>query len=413
MLCLACNHEISDDSKFCEKCGQKVPRCPTCGQAILRRTRFCVNDGTPLPEDILALIPFEAAEPVQPADAEETDDAGAGPAAESDGAGTYAEPQPAPQPAPDPFFDPGKRRFCIRCGAPCDDGQVICARCRSAQPPQTVVSDSEQNGTAPKEKKKRPILILVIVIVLLLALALGAAGYFLINGGLLDLWGSVDEDGVSEHDSDDDRDRDNDRDRDRDGDDDDDGTTDSAAASAEDGGDEQPGEAGEKAPEQEPGDSGDADSAGEAAAIEYLHIYEVVAGDLTWEEAAAACEAKGGYLAVITSAEEYEEISGLATDSGLTYLWLGATLRPDFETWGNGSWISGEDWSFEKWYPGEPSKEDSDGTKEYCLCLWNAKYNGEDIGWTFNDQRSDLVGSFPNLSGRVGYICEYEIEVPQ
>lgn len=40
--------------------------------------------------------------------------------------------------------------------------------------------------------------------------------------------------------------------------------------------------------------------------------------------------------------------------------------------------------------------------------MWNAKYNGNDVGWTFNDQRNDIVAAFPSVSGRIGYIIEFE-----
>lgn len=135
---------------------------------------------------------------------------------------------------------------------------------------------------------------------------------------------------------------------------------------------------------------------------------EIIPGDLSWLEAKKACEVKGGHLATITSEEEYEEICKLADESGLTYLWVGASLYSENDLWENVGWITGEDWSFAKWYPGEPSKEDIDGEKEYYLCLWKAKYQGEEIGWTFNDQRNDIVEAVVSIAGNIGYICEYE-----
>ena len=55
----------------------------------------------------------------------------------------------------------------------------------------------------------------------------------------------------------------------------------------------------------------------------------MIAGDLSWEDAKNACEERGGYLATITSEEEYEKIGEMADRSGLTYLWLGAKLQSD------------------------------------------------------------------------------------
>ena len=57
MKCVVCKQEIKDDSKFCPKCGKAIPRCPGCGKVLTKRTRFCTNDGTSIPEDLLALIP--------------------------------------------------------------------------------------------------------------------------------------------------------------------------------------------------------------------------------------------------------------------------------------------------------------------------------------------------------------------
>lgn len=92
----------------------------------------------------------------------------------------------------------------------------------------------------------------------------------------------------------------------------------------------------------------------------------------------------------------------MADRSGLTYLWLGAKLQSDTEEWKQSGWITGEDWTFDNWYPGEPSRQDTDGTKELFLCMWKAKYNEEEIGWTFNDQRNDIEVLFRRLLERLG-----------
>lgn len=60
MKCPICGRETKDDSKFCEKCGRKIPRCPKCGRVIVKRMKFCTNDGTPLPPEVLALFPETA-----------------------------------------------------------------------------------------------------------------------------------------------------------------------------------------------------------------------------------------------------------------------------------------------------------------------------------------------------------------
>ena len=162
--------------------------------------------------------------------------------------------------------------------------------------------------------------------------------------------------------------------------------------------------------EEDDGEEGDdGDSQFEDAAVEEkVSSYEYVVKDISWSDAKREAEAAGGHLVVITTEEEYNRICEIASASGLTYIWLGATISSTDEEWGDGSWITGEEWSFEKWYPNEPSKIDIDNTPEFYLCLWNAKYDGKEIGWTFNDQRNDIVAVLPKVSGKIGYIIEYE-----
>lgn len=144
------------------------------------------------------------------------------------------------------------------------------------------------------------------------------------------------------------------------------------------------------------------------------HRYEIVVADVTWWEAYQSCLEQGGHLATITSQEEYDRVCALADQTvadgqeDLTYLWIGGKLYSENDLWGYRSWITGEDWTFECWYPGEPSYLDNDSTLEEYLCLWHANYQGEEIGWTFNDQRNDIIAVLPNAAGKVGYICEYD-----
>ena len=140
-----------------------------------------------------------------------------------------------------------------------------------------------------------------------------------------------------------------------------------------------------------------------------VSTYHCVKENISWIDAEQEAEREGGHLAVITSEEEYKTICEIANNSGLTYIWLGAKLDSASENWQDVGWITGEKWTYDKWYPNEPSKIDSgDNVEELYLCMWNAKYNGKDIGWTFNDQRNDIVEAFPSVSGRIGYIIEFE-----
>lgn len=307
MICIYCRQEIRDDSKFCDKCGRKIPRCPACGRASTKKIHFCAYDGTPIPEDIFGSVPEQ---------------------------GRYLEP----------------------------------ARLKSA------------TGSAGEPEKSNKIiyaLLIGIVVVLILAIV-GVAAYFLLGDFMKEV--SADEEIAAESEN-----------------------------IEEKGEDEETDEIPIPEEESSPEKSQEEDTQKEPE-ITYEHTYEVIAADMSWQAAKAACEDRGGYLATITSEDEYNEICSLAEESGLTYLWLGACINSEDDEWSNDSWLTGEAWTYDNWYPGEPSKQDIDGIEEFCLCLWNVKYDGQDIGWTFNDQRNNLVEEVPSVAGKVGYICEYEVE---
>ena len=132
--------------------------------------------------------------------------------------------------------------------------------------------------------------------------------------------------------------------------------------------------------------------------------YEIVVADINWQEACDQAQAAGGHLATITSAEEYKAIcqmiEPMLTQIELRYLWLGAQVGE--YGWGDGSWITGESWTFDIWYPGEPSGVGSDGEPESVLCMWRVG----DGGWTFNDQNPRLVSDY--TAGKIGYVIEFE-----
>ena len=129
------------------------------------------------------------------------------------------------------------------------------------------------------------------------------------------------------------------------------------------------------------------------------HTYAVIAGDVTWEEARQLAEERGGYLAAVTSQEEWDTVQALAEESGLTYLWLGGQAGGD----GAFGWLTGEAFDFSCWYPGEPSGSDSDGTAESFLCMWKP-----DGAWSWNDQRDDIIAGNREAAGKIGCVIEYE-----
>lgn len=133
--------------------------------------------------------------------------------------------------------------------------------------------------------------------------------------------------------------------------------------------------------------------------------YELFADDVTWEEANALCIQKGGHLATITDAAEEQELIKMAEAKGLSYVWLGGYTSYDSYNDVFAHWITGEEFSYQNWAAGEPSRQDRDGIPEWYLMLWNIKSLG---GWTWNDQRNDPMSEVNYMNGKIGYICEYE-----
>lgn len=132
--------------------------------------------------------------------------------------------------------------------------------------------------------------------------------------------------------------------------------------------------------------------------------YEIVAGDISWTDANTAAIAKGGHLATITSQDEMNRLTTMADQAGLKYIWIGGyTSVRDGQAFGH--WMTGEPFDFAAWYPGEPSRNDLDGTPEFYLMMWNV--SGQ---WSWNDQRDDVVSGtgLDYFRGKMGYIIEYE-----
>ena len=352
MICPKCKSEIKDDSKFCGKCGQKISRCPTCGRPILERARFCVYDGTMIPDDMLNLLPEETAEDITE---------------------NQEQQERREQAVVKKTGHQKKKKVFVVLGVIL--GIVACAgvgyAAVHALSGKKNVDQKQEQKIAREEKKETTAVPEKI-----------SESSKLKQKTDQDEIASVSENTTENQETD---------------------TKVQTKSETEYAETEENKKTVSESKEE-------TSTVSESKAPEIIHTYEVIAGDLSWEDAKNACEERGGYLATITSEEEYEKISEMADRSGLTYLWLGAKLQSDTEEWKQAGWITGEDWTFDNWYPGEPSRQDTDGTKELFLCMWKAKYNEEEIGWTFNDQRNDIVGAFPKIAGKVGYVCEYERE---
>ena len=117
--------------------------------------------------------------------------------------------------------------------------------------------------------------------------------------------------------------------------------------------------------------------------------YEVVTADVSWADAEAAAEAKGGHLVVIDSAEKWTRVAQLADESGLTYVWIGLHRTDSGEL----AWVSGE-----------PSVHDTNGAAEDYVLITRTS-----SGWYYNDCIGDPAGRYPQFySGKIGYIIEID-----
>ncbi|MCR5783195.1 MAG: hypothetical protein K6G90_10740 [Clostridia bacterium] len=133
------------------------------------------------------------------------------------------------------------------------------------------------------------------------------------------------------------------------------------------------------------------------------HRYEIFeTAGLSWTEAKEACEKKGGHLATITSEGEQNYLEAcLKKSSNDSYgYYLGATLN---STTDNYAWITGEDWTYDNWRQGEPSKSGYYGETETVLSILNYTYA---FGW--NDVGEMGASNDPEC---MGFICEWD-DVP-
>ena len=79
--------------------------------------------------------------------------------------------------------------------------------------------------------------------------------------------------------------------------------------------------------------------------------YQAIAGKMSWNDALADAEKRGGHIATITSEDEWHAINRALGSVPYGY-YLGGT---DEKTEGVWEWITNEVWSFTKWAKGEPN----------------------------------------------------------
>lgn len=145
----------------------------------------------------------------------------------------------------------------------------------------------------------------------------------------------------------------------------------------------------------------------------FIHDYELIKADVTWEEALEECKKRGGYLVRINTNREFYFLQDLIKEEGMekTVFWIGGRLNPEDSHY---YWFDGEKYlqaALDKdryyqlnWLSGEPSfigkDQNGETVDENYLCMF--KSNGS---WKWNDVPNDISPFYP---GKIGYICEKE-----
>lgn len=143
------------------------------------------------------------------------------------------------------------------------------------------------------------------------------------------------------------------------------------------------------------------------------HRYEVVRKNVSWSQAQAECEKKGGYLAAITSQEEFDQVSDLIKEAGCQkcFVWVGGSQK--YSTRQGYYWLAPEEeysmldanclsW----WMAGEPSysglTEDGAEMEEDSAAMIYLQDR-----FYLNDAPDDVLSAAPSYAGIIAYVCEY------
>ncbi len=147
------------------------------------------------------------------------------------------------------------------------------------------------------------------------------------------------------------------------------------------------------------------------------HRYEVIFEDVSWQMANKKAVDKGGYLARITSEEEFDVIVGeiqKATTSKAYLYWLGGSRKNNVD--GNYTWVDAdlnvmsETLPENIWLQGEPSYREYDANgkvlfeEEYLNMFYVEKIDK----WVMNDVTDDVLSRYDGYKGKVAYVIEYE-----
>ena len=135
--------------------------------------------------------------------------------------------------------------------------------------------------------------------------------------------------------------------------------------------------------------------------VEMISEYRFYAENVSWTEAKARCAEEGGHLVVINDADEFQKVIDLASEMGISVVWIGLHRESDMLVWETDD-LNAE--FYYNWDRGEPSEYDGDTPEDYVF-MWN--WTGR--GWVYNDCINDPEGEYPaNYRNQIGFVCEIE-----
>ncbi len=125
------------------------------------------------------------------------------------------------------------------------------------------------------------------------------------------------------------------------------------------------------------------------------HCYVAWAGPSNWATAQRACQAHGGYLAVVTSASENAVVNTVGGSASPQ--WIGLEVTPGTPT--TFRWVDGEPYQYSAWAPGQPDNGGGKGPEE-CTARTLTGWDDMPCGFPSN---GDLP---PSTIVALGYVCE-------
>ena len=131
-------------------------------------------------------------------------------------------------------------------------------------------------------------------------------------------------------------------------------------------------------------------------------VYTFVSGKMSWSEAKADAELKGGHLVTISSAAEWTEIARQLGTNATKFAWLGG-YQPSgsMEPKGGWAWVTGEPFTYTNWQTGQPDEISRDGAPQNFLQMSFPGHRAS--AWNDLSNAPALLAEKPD-----GYILETE-----